>query len=108
MFPIPPDAFKSNKLIVAELNKKVVGVMLAEFWKKARYVYANNLVVDKKYQRKGIGLQLCNYMENLAKKQRCNLMFFFTEVGNKKLQKMAKKMKYERGKKFYFYSKEIK
>jgi len=97
-----------NKLIVAELNGKVVGTMLAEFWKKAKYVYANDLVVDKKHQRKGIGLQLCNYMEKLAKKQGCNLIFFFTEVKNKKLQKMAKKMKYERGKKFYFYSKEIK
>jgi len=97
-----------HKLFVAEIDKKVVGALLTEFWKKAQYVYMNDLVIDKKFQGKGIGTALNNYVEDLAKKQGHHLIFFFTEVDNKKMQSLAKKLNFKKGKKFYFFSKGLK
>lgn len=96
-----------NKLFVAEIGNKIVGVILGEFWKTAKYVYLSDLIIDKKYQKKGTGTILHNYVENLAKKQGYKLIYFLTEVKNKKMHKMAKRLKYQKGKKFDFFSKEF-
>lgn len=96
-----------NKLFVAEVDKVIVGVILGQFWKTSKYVYLNELIIDKKYQREGIGTMLYNYLEALAKKQKYKLVYFFSEVSNKNMHKLAKKLKYKKGKNFAFFSKEF-
>ena len=50
---------------------------------------------------------LYNHLETLAKKQRYKLIYFLTEDSNKNMHKLAKKLKYKKGKKFDFFSKEF-
>ena len=97
-----------NKMFIYEMEGKIAGAILAEFWKKAKYVYINVIVVDPAYRRKGIGTQLIQYIEKLAKDQKIYLLFGLTEENNIKIQKLMKKVSYKKGKRFYFYSKRLK
>ena len=99
---------KINEILVYEIKKEIVAGALVEVWKTAEYIYINDIIVDKKFRRKGIATQLISHVEKLAKKQGINLLFGFTEVKNKKMQNMWKKRKFEKGKKFFFYSKQLK
>jgi len=94
-----------NMVFVAEENQSVVGVLLTEFWKKARYVYLNDLIIDKSYRNRGIATALIKHIEHLAKKNKIKLLFGFSEINNKKTHKLLNKLKYKKGKAFYFFSK---
>lgn len=94
-----------NRVFVYVEDNKIVGIQLVEFWKIAKYCYLNVLVVDKKYRGKGIGTKLIKHVEKEAKKQGIKLFFFYSEKGDKEMHKLAKKLKYERGKDYYFFSK---
>ena len=85
-----------------------MGAHLFEIWKRAKYAYLNIVIVDKRHRGKGIGTKLMKYAEKLAKKNNLNLIFFFTEVVDKPMHKLATKLNYKKGKKFYFFSKKLK
>ena len=96
-----------NRLFVAEIENKIAGIMLCEFWKRAKHIYLYALVVDKKYQGKRVGTELNDYINEIAKKEKYKWIFMHTEVNNKKMINLLKKNKYKQGKKYYFFSKEI-
>ncbi|MBS3072651.1 GNAT family N-acetyltransferase [Candidatus Pacearchaeota archaeon] len=96
------------KTFVAEVNGEIVGVISIELWKKAKYSYLDNIVVAKKFRGQKIGYLLMCYAEKFIKKQGSKYFFYYTEEGNKAMQKMSDKLNYKKGKKFIFYSKYIK
>lgn len=98
---------KNHKLFVFEINKKIVGCLMIEIFYTAEYIRLSGIVVDKKYQGRGIGAKLMNYLEDIAKKMKMELIWGYTEINNKKMQNLFDKFKYERGKKFFYYSKTI-
>ena len=97
---------KNSFVVVCETDNKIVGAFFAESWKD--YIHLDDIVVDKKHRHHGIGRQMLGYLENLAKRERGNLIELITNVNNKKMQKLLRKNKYRRGKKFFFYFKELK
>jgi len=97
-----------NKLFLYTKVNKIVGALLAEFWKKAKYVYINILIVDKKYRGGGVGSKLIEYVEDLAKKQGMNLIFMYSEETDKPMHNLSNKLNYQKGKKSYFFSKQLK
>jgi len=96
-----------NKLFVAEINHKIVGLILVEFWKIAKYVYLNDLVIDRDHRRRGIATKLMKHVESIAKKQKMKFLFGFSEINNKKTHQLLGKLNYRLGKKFYFFSKTL-
>ena len=95
------------KTFVCKEDNKILGVAVVEFWNKSKEAYLSQIIVDKKYRRKGIASALINYMEQIAEKKKMNELTLFTKTSNKKMQHLLKNLKWKRGNKFYFYSKEL-
>lgn len=97
-----------SKLFVAEVDGKIVGFILIEIWKKAKYSYIADIAVAKKFRGKHIGHDLMVFAEKFAKKQGSKYFFYYMQENNEAMEKMSNKLGYKRGKKFIFYSKELK
>jgi len=103
--------FLSHKLyivFVCELDKKIVGVSVMELHKIARHVYYYAMVVDENYRGKGIGSKMMDYAENFAKKKKVLFTWGFVEENNTAMKKLFAKRGYKEGKKFIYFSKELK
>lgn len=97
-----------NLFYVYEIDNKIAGIVLAEFWKKAKFVYLTIIIVDEEHQGKGIGKKLMNYIEELAKKHNMGALYGYTEINNEKMKNLFSKLNYKKGKKYFFYSKVLK
>lgn len=71
------DGFGNNKvfdLFVAEKNKKIIGIALTFFrystW-KGKVLYLEDLIVNGKHRRKGIGKKLFDEVTKFARKKSC-------------------------------------
>lgn len=93
------------KIFVYEVNRKIVGLALTQFWKT--HVYFNMLIVEQKFRNKGIANALIEYIEKESQKNQKELIWMFTEEDNIKIQKLLEKKNYKKGKKFLFYSKKL-
>lgn len=96
------------KTFVVEIDKEIVGVALIQVWKKAKYSYLENVVIKKEFMGRGIGKTLMIFLENYVKKGGSNFYFYYSEENNKVMHKLSSKLNYKKGKKFVFYSKELK
>lgn len=96
------------KTLVIEEDDKIIGLIICEFYKIGKYILFDDIVIDKKYRRKGLAIKLMDYLENLAKKYGMSDAFLFSEVNNKRIHSLLKKLNYKKGKKFYFFSKKLK
>jgi ribosomal protein S18 acetylase RimI-like enzyme len=96
------------RTFVYEIDKKIVAIITGAFWKVHKTINLYHLVVDKKHRRKGIGLKLRKYLEEYAKKHKYELIWSYVEEKNKKMQKLLRKLNYKKGKKMYFFHKELK
>ena len=99
---------KPNIMFVYEKAGEIIGLITGVFYKKAKKIYLYHLIVDNKNRRKNIASKLINYVEKLGRKKKVSLIFFYSEVENKKMQRFAKKKRYKRGKKFLYFSKRLK
>ena|SRR3989338_7766667 len=99
---------KNFKIFIYESDKKIAGISLAQFWKKAKYVYLFDLIIKRKYREKGIATILMNHLELEAKKQKMNLVYGHVHKDNKKMQNLLSRIKYKRGKENVYYSKVLK
>lgn len=97
---------KLNKIYVCEFGGKIAGVFIAQFWKN--YVHAHLAAVDKKYQGKGIGKNLMDFMEEMARKDKKREIDSFVEINNKRMQKILKMRGYHEGKTFKSFYKILK
>ncbi len=96
------------RLFIYELNDKIIGVVSAELWKKAKWAYVGEIIVDKNYRRKGIGTKLLDYVEKEAKKINISSIFIFVDENNKEMKELMKKRDHKGGRKYIHYSKELK
>src|SRR3989338_5922741 len=96
---------KICETFVYEENDKIIGAIVCQFWSK--YFHINLIVVDREYQRKGVGKSLIKSMESMAKKRGIEDIELITEIKNTQMQSLLKKLKYKRVHKFFAYSKEI-
>src|SRR3989344_634043 len=97
-----------SNLFVADINGEIVGFILIEVWKKAKYTYVTDIAVDKRFRGKHIGYNLMIYAEKFAKNQGSKYFFYYMQENNKAMERMSAKLGYKKGRKFIFYSKEIK
>jgi ribosomal protein S18 acetylase RimI-like enzyme len=98
---------KNHKLFVLEIDKKIIGCLMIEIFYTAEYIRLSGVVVDKDYQGRGFGTKLMNYLEEIAKKMKMELIWGFTELNNERMFNLFKKKDYNRGKEFFYYSKEL-
>jgi len=98
---------KNHKLFVFEVDKKIIGCLMIEVFYTAQHLRLSGIVVDNNYQGRGYGTKLMNYLEDIAKKMKMELIWGFTEVNNEKMFKLFKKKNYNRWKTFFYYSKAI-
>jgi len=98
----------SDFIFAFEAEKKIVGIITGCIFKKEYHLNLYHLIVDEKYRKRGISKSLIKYVEKLAKKHNIKLIYFYTEVNNKLMQKTAEKWGYKRGEKMYFFSKKFK
>ncbi|MBU0979825.1 MAG: GNAT family N-acetyltransferase [Nanoarchaeota archaeon] len=85
----------------------IIGTIIGEAWKDRSFGYIANLVVHPEHRGRGVGTALYRHAEAHCRKLGLTSMNFFTEVGNRRMQRFAERMGYKRGKRFYYYDKEI-
>src|SRR3989339_1738023 len=70
--------YLSNKnyiILIYESNKRIIGLLIAEIWKIAKYSYLFNIIIKKEFRRKGIAIQLIKKFEELSKKYKSKLIY---------------------------------
>ena len=95
-------------MYVYDIDGKVAGIIAAEAYRLAKYIYISYIVVDKKYQKNGIATKLFDYIEERAIKKGYYLVELLTKKGNAKMRKFAKKINYKLGGDYVYYYKELK
>lgn len=97
----------THRVYVYIEGDEIAGLVIAQFFKIAKWVYLNYVVVDKKYQRQGIGKSLFEHLEKTAKDEGFYLIELLTKTNNIKLEKLARKTKYSFGGDYSFYYKKL-
>lgn len=76
--------------IVAEINKKVVGVLIARLidrlTKKNKTLYIDDLIIERDYRSKGIGKELLQSAVNYAKENKYGQIELTSYIPNQKAQ----------------------
>ncbi len=72
-------------ILVCEINGSVIGsvmgIVCRELYGYCRpFMVVENMIVDSKYRRCGIGLKLLNELEKRAKERNCTQMILVTET----------------------------
>lgn len=98
---------KMNYVIVAEENRKIIGFLLAEIWKKKKYSFAAEIMVSAKYRKKGIAEKLFHKYEKYCKKNKLKVIVAQVQIKNKKAIKFSEKVGFKKGETFYYHKKEI-
>lgn len=99
-------AKKPDFFIICEIDNKVIAFIFVEVWQA--YFNLHTMIVDKNFRKRGIGTKLIAHLENKANTKGIRIIELITEEKNYAMQKFIKKEGYSKGKKFIFYSKNIK
>jgi len=99
---------KAFRTFVAEIDGKVIGIIMANVFPIAEYAEVYNLAVDEGNRRKGIGIKLMDFVEKKLKKSGIEFVYGYINEDNISSQKLMEKLGYNRGKKLLFYSKILK
>jgi ribosomal protein S18 acetylase RimI-like enzyme len=98
---------KSFITFIQQENNKVIGLISINLFPIGKYAELYNIVIDKNYREKKIGLRLTLFAEEYLKKKGYEIIYLYTEKSNISAQKLAEKVNYKRGKTLYFYSKKL-
>ena len=96
-----------NLILVAEEDKKIVGLLIAEIWDKKKYSFFVNFVVLHDHRSKGIGTKLYKAYEEHCKKHDLKTITALVQTSNKVMQLFCEKKGYKKGHELYFYEKDI-
>jgi len=99
---------KEDVVLVAEENKKVIGVLTAEIFKKKGYAYWTDFVVEKRYRNKGIGGMIYKKFEDICRENKISTIAGITKINDKEMHEFIKKRGFNLGKKVYFFEKKLK
>lgn len=98
---------KKNILLVAETDNKIVGFVCAEIIDK-EWCVLDNIAVDKKYQRRGIGTRLLDELYSILRKKKNYYVQLLAEKRHKQAQKFWKSKGFKEGKTFIWFDKYLK
>jgi len=110
---------KSNNLYLIEKNKKTIGCVMksekqSKVYKKVKWItenkknlYVHRLAVDPKYQGKGYGIKLMDFIERNAFKKNFISIRLDTFSKNKRNVKFYKKRGYIKIEDIYFHNQSI-
>ncbi len=87
------------KTFLVELNGQVVAFLDLTFrytlFHQGLTVIIEDLIVTKKFRRKGIGGRLVGYIENIAKEMGCKAIELYSDLYRKEAHRFWRKMGYE-------------
>lgn len=92
---------------VYEEDNEIIGVLLIIIFRKARYLYLENIIVKEKFRKRGIALELMKFMEDLAYKNNIGLIYYYSEENNKEMINLSEKLKFTQSKKWTFFWKDL-
>ncbi len=96
-----------NLILVAEDDKKIVGLLIAEICDKKKYSFFVNFVVLPDYRSKGIGTKLYDLYEYDCKKNKLKTITALVQTSNKFMQQFCAKKGYNKGNELFFFEKDI-
>lgn len=99
---------KRNIVLLAQLDKKIVGFIEFELDKWAKRVFLESIAVSKKFRGQGIGLRLLDELELFAKKHKAKRISMLVRGWNTAMNSMAKKNKFVKLDKLYLWDKMLK
>jgi ribosomal protein S18 acetylase RimI-like enzyme len=102
---VPLSAGIKTIVLVAEIDKEVVGFCWANFVKfgLSKFGYIEDLFVDKKFRNKGIGTSLVKKAMKEMKKMKVNAVFVATGKKNKKSIKIYKSLGFKQDKNYWLW-----
>ena len=110
---------KKKNLYIIEINKKIIGcvmksMMQSEAYKNVNWktenkknLYVHRLAVDPKYQGRGFGIKLMDFVEENALKNNCLSIRLDTFSKNKRNVKFYKKRGYIKIEDIYFLNQSL-
>ena len=98
---------RMNLVLVAEEKGKIIGLLIAELWRKRGYSYFSDFVVAPECRSRGTGKELYRHYEDYCKRQGFRTIIALVQVSNENMQGFCKKAGFERGHRFWFYEKGI-
>ncbi|MBI2138413.1 GNAT family N-acetyltransferase [Candidatus Woesearchaeota archaeon] len=99
---------KMNLVLVAERCKEIVGCLFAELWVKKGFSFLSMIAVLPQWKGKGIGEMLYSGFEEYCRKIKgTKALVWLVGTENKAMAKFCRKIKAVRGKRFYYYEKEL-
>jgi len=99
---------KTDLVLIAEEDKKIVGFLIAEMSKKKESSYLADIYVKPYYRKKGVASKLLEEYENICKKMNIEEIIGLTLKTNEKMHSFMEKNKYKRGKELIQFEKRIK
>jgi len=100
--------FKIGEIFVAMSENKIIGVVvfkIEQYW-EGKVILIEDLAVDEKFQKAGVGKELMKFVENYAKKKRAKFVLFDTNKKSKAV-KFYRKLGYKPDKNILFMRKKI-
>ena len=100
---------KIGKIFVADLEDKVIGVVIIreEYYNDGKSLMVEELVVNGELQKKGIGKQLMQFVEDYCKENKIGFIWLITSKTAPAFE-FYKKIGYIHKEKTVYFSKEIK
>ncbi len=98
---------KMNLVLVAEEDKELVGLLIAEIWKDKKYSFFVNFAVLPKHRGKGIGAKLHQAYEDYCKEKGLRIITALVHKTNLNMQRFCENRNYKKGYELYFYEKEL-
>ncbi len=97
---------KDNILLVAEINKKMVGFLYAKIMVR-EWCMIDNIGVKQEWRKKGIGKILLGELFKILKNKKVNFVQLLTNLKHKKTINFWKSRKFKEGEKFLWLEKII-
>ena len=94
--------------IIAEEDKRIIGLLGAALWKNEQISYLDMFLVDKSYRKKGIGKDLFVYYLNDMIDDNVNYVWGLVKYKDKNLQDIAEKFGMKKRHLCYLYDIELK
>jgi ribosomal protein S18 acetylase RimI-like enzyme len=98
---------KENIVLVAEEDKKIIGLLTAELFKKKRYSYLTDFAVVKERRPEGVGRKIYDKFLELLKKDKVDTLAGITKIKDRAMHKFLKKEGVRLGEKVYFFEKKL-
>lgn len=104
------EAIKSENevCLVALVDGKFAGFALSHINPVFNEAYLSDLALKSEYRGTGLGSQLFNKLEQTLKVKGVNWCWALIHEDNGQMQEMIEKRGFEKGRKFYFYSRSSK